>query len=300
MTCSSDQKPGRLGVYIRLGRVSNLPTVWTNGLAGTVLAGGDPWDPGVVGVVTALSLFYMGGMWLNDAFDHRFDVRFRPERPIPSRAIGTREVYLLGFGQLILAELLLVVTSRLGGGTGSTPEAAAWGLWLGAVIVYYDVRHKIDAFSPLVMGVCRMAVYCVAAAVATTAFSAGVLLPALILTTYVAGLTQIAKGESRPQVGSRWPLVLVGASVACFVPPLVRMDAAAPFVLLLFGWVGATVWTLWRGGPARIPFSVVRLIAGISLVDAALVAAHGRLEVAALSVGGFLLTLWLQRAVAGT
>ena len=31
-----------LGTLLRLGRVSNLPTVWTNVVAATALAGGDP------------------------------------------------------------------------------------------------------------------------------------------------------------------------------------------------------------------------------------------------------------------
>lgn len=30
-------------VALRLGRVSNLPTVWTNALAGIALAGASPW-----------------------------------------------------------------------------------------------------------------------------------------------------------------------------------------------------------------------------------------------------------------
>jgi len=46
--------------------VSNLPTVWTNVLAGTVLAGG-AWQSGRMGIVLiAMSLMYVGGMYLND------------------------------------------------------------------------------------------------------------------------------------------------------------------------------------------------------------------------------------------
>ena len=74
--------------YLRLGRVSNLPTVWTNVLAGIVLAGG-PLEPGTLAaLVVALSLFYVGGMYLNDAFDRTIDARERPERPIPSGLIS--------------------------------------------------------------------------------------------------------------------------------------------------------------------------------------------------------------------
>lgn len=75
---------GAAGVALRLGRVSNLPTVWTNALAGAALAGGEPWQAAMLPLLLALSLFYVGGMYLNDAFDRDIDARERPARPIPA------------------------------------------------------------------------------------------------------------------------------------------------------------------------------------------------------------------------
>jgi 4-hydroxybenzoate polyprenyltransferase len=72
-------------VALRLGRVSNVPTVWTNALAGVVLADGALGLGGAVRLGIALSLFYVGGMYLNDAFDHAIDARERPTRPGPCR-----------------------------------------------------------------------------------------------------------------------------------------------------------------------------------------------------------------------
>ncbi len=74
-----------LATLLKLGRVSNLPTVWTNVLAGTVLAAGtvQSWRTGLV--LLAMSLFYVGGMYLNDYFDRAIDARERPQRPIPAR-----------------------------------------------------------------------------------------------------------------------------------------------------------------------------------------------------------------------
>ena len=48
-----------------LGRVSNLPTVWSNVLAGTILAGGtlDPLRTTIL--MVAMSLLYVAGMYLN-------------------------------------------------------------------------------------------------------------------------------------------------------------------------------------------------------------------------------------------
>jgi len=44
-------------VWLRLGRISNLPTVWSNVLAGTLLAGAQP-DVNTGLVLLAASLLY--------------------------------------------------------------------------------------------------------------------------------------------------------------------------------------------------------------------------------------------------
>src|ERR1700733_16333044 len=82
---------------LTLGRVSNLPTVWTNVLAGAVLSGGDwrNWRLGLM--LVAMSLFYVGGMYLNDYFDRTIDARERPERPIPSGEISAGGGATIGF-----------------------------------------------------------------------------------------------------------------------------------------------------------------------------------------------------------
>ena len=63
-----------LSVALKLGRISNLPTVWTNSLVGVVLAGGSVRDPRMPILLVATSLLYTGGMYLNDAFDAHFDI----------------------------------------------------------------------------------------------------------------------------------------------------------------------------------------------------------------------------------
>ena len=74
----------KLSVALRLGRVSNLPTVWSNTLAGTVIAGGEPWRLGTLLAALGISLLYVAGMYLNDAFDREIDAnegptaRYRP------------------------------------------------------------------------------------------------------------------------------------------------------------------------------------------------------------------------------
>src|SRR5215211_3201920 len=93
------QRTAKLIRYLRtlllLGRVSNVPTVWSNCLAGWILAGTGAVDR--LGWVCAGATFlYVAGMYLNDAFDATFDRQHRPERPVPSGAISVTAVWRWG------------------------------------------------------------------------------------------------------------------------------------------------------------------------------------------------------------
>ena len=94
-----------LSVALRLGRVSNVPTVWTNVFTGVALAGAAAADARLAILLVSLSLFYIGGMFLNDAFDSAFDARSRPERPIPLGQVSAAQVYVGGFGMLAVNKI---------------------------------------------------------------------------------------------------------------------------------------------------------------------------------------------------
>src|SRR5882672_6455284 len=146
----------RLRTLLLLGRVSNLPTLWSNCLAGWWLGGG-----GNVGKLPLLfggaTFLYLGGMFLNDAFDVDFDQQHRKERPIPSGTISLTAVWRLG---LILLGLGMACLICLGTTTG------ALGVALLFCILVYDATHKLFTFSPVLMGVCRFFVYVIAASTA--------------------------------------------------------------------------------------------------------------------------------------
>lgn len=291
--------PSRLAVYLRLGRISNLPTVWTNAWTGAIL-GGAAVDA-ALGVILALALsgFYLGGMFLNDAFDWRFDQQARPERPIPRGLISVAEVRGIGFALLALGLALLAAAGALAGGAMAAPLAA--GAVLGALIVYYNWRHKRDPLSPLVMALCRAMSYVAAAAAAGTALAAPVLWGAGALTAWVIGLTYVAKQENLREVRNLWPLaflagpLLYGAIAAPGDPSVVVAGA------FLLAWAVYAISFLVRSEGRDIPRAVVSLIAGISLVDALILLVAG--APAGWIIGcllAFALTLALQRFVPGT
>jgi 4-hydroxybenzoate polyprenyltransferase len=284
-------------LYLRLGRVSNLPTVWTNVLAGTVLAGADPTPATALRLVVALSLFYVGGMFLNDAFDREIDARERPERPIPSGAISATEVFGVGFGLIALgmAGLAANAAARSEPMTPSLVSGAA----LGGFVVLYDAWHKANPLSPVVMGLCRAAVYTTAGLGAGGSLRGALILGALVLAAYVVGLTFVARQENRRsyRAGGTLLLVFSPAALTLSSPPASPVAWAA--LVAFSAWVVVTLRPLFGAAPV-VPRAVVRLIAGISLVDMLLMAWGGAPITALLGVPGFLATLALQRWISGT
>ena len=286
-------------VALRLGRVSNLPTVWTNTLAGIVLAGGGVLEPRTLPLLVALSLFYTAGMYLNDAFDAGNDARERPERPIPAGLVSAETVFAVGFGMMALGlGVLLWVGFGVPGGSGLDPVFA--GLGLGAAIVLYNRRHKDNPLSPVLMGICRVLVYVTAGLAVTSELPGPLRTGALMLLCYLIGLTYVAKQETLGEVRNLWPLLFLAAPVAYGLWLAIAAPASAVLLVIFVAWTGVALWFLRRRRPGDVPRAVISLIAGISLLDALLIAGAGALGVAGLAVAGFALTLAGQRFVAGT
>ncbi|HZM36612.1 MAG TPA: UbiA family prenyltransferase [Burkholderiales bacterium] len=281
----------RLRTALALGRVSNVPTVWTNTLAGAALAGAAGFGAELAAAILAFSLFYTGGMFLNDAFDAPWDARERPGRPIPSGAAGAREVFLWGFGMLAAGALLLALFGL---------EPAMAGMALAGVIVFYDWYHKANPLSPVVMGLCRALIYIGAALCYTVVVPQALWSGALILLCYLIGLTYIAKQETLARVENLWPLLFLAAPVVYGAWLLPVAPLAAPYWGLFCAWVLVALWFLRRRQKGDIPRAVVSLIAGISLLDALLIAGAGFPGLALAALAGFGVTLFLQRYVAGT
>jgi len=287
----------RARLYLRLGRVSNLPTVWTNVLAGSILAGAAAEPSTELRLLVSLSLFYVGGMFLNDAFDRAIDARERPERPIPSGAISATEVFVVGFGLLAMG-LAGLVANALARSEQALPSLAS-GAALGGLVVLYDAWHKENPLSPVVMGLCRAAVYTTAGLGAGGWLRPPLILGALVLASYVVGLTFVARQENRRSYRAGGTLLLIFSPVLLSVTKAEMTPVAWAALAAFAAWVIATIGPLFKPKPV-IPRAVVRLIAGISLLDALLMASNGAPTVALLGIPGFLATLALQRWVSGT
>jgi 4-hydroxybenzoate polyprenyltransferase len=288
----------KFAVYLRLGRVSNLPTVWTNVLAAGALSGVALDTRSVVVLVVAMSLFYVGGMYLNDAFDRHVDAHERPERPIPAGRIDVTEVFSIGFGLLGVGCLVL-----LAGVPGvALPHWAPFtsGIVLAATITYYDVRHKRDPLSPLIMVLCRVLVYVTTALALASRVAPAVLGGAAVLLSYLIGLTYVAKQETLREYRNIWPLAFLFFPFVYGAPAVAWGPVSVLVYLGFLGWVVYSISFLFRRRALDIPRAVIGFIAGISLLDALLIAGTGQRATALLAVAGFGLTLALQRYVRGT
>lgn len=288
----------QLRAWLILGRVSNLPTIWTNVMAAWVLGGGAlAWQEAALAwLLLGASLLYLGGTTLNDFFDVVFDRQYRRERPIPSGLLQRSTVGLVGIVYLVAGALAILL-----GAQGS------W-IYLGcliAAIILYDYRHKQWAGSVFVMGACRFFLSLLAASCAVSGVTLPVIAHALGLLVYIVALSLTARGESReaentgrhafllllPPLGALW-VGLTGAPSNAWVVILT--------VMLFTGVIAASVSKLTRrSDAARIGESVALMLAGIAMLDAAFLASYGWLP-AMLGLGGFMLALALQRFVPAT
>jgi hypothetical protein len=281
----------KLSVALRLGRVSNLPTVTSNVLAAVALAGGTPSLLSVAAICVAMSMMYVAGMFLNDAFDREIDARERPERPIPSGEVKASTVFDAGFA-LLLGGIAVTAAVALAAGAGWRPILCA--IALAVLIIFYDAYHKQNPLSPVVMGLCRVGVYATAAFVVTRDVDPALVAGLVALLGYLIGLTYIARQENLAAAGNLWPLAILALPFWLGFPH--DLFAAVIYVI----WLGATRRALMLLVQRRIRDAVSLLIAGISLLDATFAANQGCTALAVIALVAFAVTRRLQRAVSGT
>lgn len=258
----SSSEPNRMSLFralLVLGRASNLPTVWSNCFVAFVLGGAGPWNS-LTPILIGATLFYLGGMYLNDAFDTQFDRKFRQERPIPSGAISERAVWILGFGQLAVGVVCFSLVSQV---------PFSLSILLTSTILVYNALHKAVSYSPILMSLCRLALFLAVASIGQNGITGLALWSAIALACYIIGLSYVARRESTGGLIAFWPCLLLAfpAVLAFFVN-------AGPYRLSSLVLIGFyLVWVLhclrhiyWTKTP-QIGLAVSHLLAGIVLVD---------------------------------
>lgn len=157
------------------GRISNLPTVWSNVLVAFVIVTGlYPEGTGADGSTTtyiislctvfllssvAASLLYVGGCFLGDAIDAKFDEAHKPDRPIPSGVLSRKGVFTGAIVMLLSGSLIPLYISYGLIPPELRPSSHAHLLSIPALvaaIVLYSWLHKKSPWFGLpLIGACR-------------------------------------------------------------------------------------------------------------------------------------------------
>lgn len=283
-----------LRTLLVLGRASNLPTVWSNCLAGWWLGGGGSWPAAFI-LCLAASCLYTGGMYLNDAFDIEFDRQHRKERPIPAGAISLGAVWAFGLGWLALGLILTF---------GLPSPATGLAMFLIFAILLYDAVHKLIAFSPVLMALCRFFLVLMAASTGDEGITGIALWSAFALGSYIIGLSYVAKSESTRGALRFWPCLLLAAPLLLAwilndnapMPYKIRVPIVA-FLLVL--WIARCLsYTYWTT-PRHVGRTVSGLLAGIVAVDLLAIGADPS-PLALLFLACFAACLLFQRHIPAT
>jgi len=247
-----------LRTLLTLGRVSNVPTVWSNCLAGWLLTGA-PLDGSFALLCLGATCVYVGGMYLNDAFDAPYDQQHRPERPIPSGAIRVEAVWGWGFAWLGIGVACLCLFGKV---------TMILGLLLALSVLIYDAVHKVFAFSPVLMAGCRFFLVLTAASIPRDAVEGLAVWSALVLGCYIIGLSCLAKRESAGGALTYWPWIFLSAPIllALIVNSGTQHLRTLLLCVLLLLWMVRCL--RFAVAPQRnIGRAVAGLLAGIPLVD---------------------------------
>lgn len=280
-----------LRAFLLLGRASNLPTVWSNCLAGWWLGGGGSVMTLFV-VCIGAAFLYTGGMFLNDAFDAQFDREYRKERPIPAGMISATQVWLWGAAWLIAGAICLMPLGRT--------TAILTALLIFSILLY-DAVHKLVAFSPVIMASCRFFLYLVAASTGALGVTGFSVWSAIALACYVVGLSYIARKESVQGALKYWPSYLMAVPVVLAVIANAGeyerrvLILSAIFVLWVLRCLRHSFWSPQR----NVGRTVSGLLAGIVFVDLIAVAGATPL-VGCVFIAFFLLALVFQKYVPAT
>ncbi len=290
-----------LRTLLILGRISNLPTIWTNVAVGWFLSGG-VWSLEFLWILAGMSLLYLAGMTLNDAFDAGWDKEHAPDRPIAAGHISVKAVWAVGTLQMIAGAALLFQLTDV--------HPVLIGGLIFAILLY-NWLHKRWAGSVIIMGLCRALVY-LGAGSAVISQAPGIELPESVyivafgVVLYIAGLTLAARSEHLKSPKG----LPFGTRIMLMIPVLFPLFGSRVFspdsnpikiALITVGVFGIWSWLviMLKALREKVPGGIAYAIAGIAFYDAAIVAfADWQAAVACLVCFG--LTLIAQRFIPAT
>ena len=281
--------------WMRLARVSNLPSALSNILVGFLLVN-PSWNPlwVVACLLLASGCLYSAGMILNDYFDVERDKEHSPGRPLPSEVIVPQTAFVVGLVLIIIG----LVCAKLAGDGQAIPKSLQVAAVLTGFIWLYDSVLKRTPLAPLVMGGCRTLNILLGASVvisegsfptATTfwGFDLPVWWVALSVGFYVTGITTFARREHEQQsprvnliAGFLWMLIgIVGLATVYLSHDQLSAINRVRFSDLFPLFIALVSFTIFRSAamaimdpqPARVQAAIVTALRSLIIFDACVV-----------------------------
>lgn len=222
--------------YLDLCRISNLPTVWTNVLAALVLSGAQFSWGSFLALALSTSLFYSGGMCLNDICDAGRDRAGKAFRPIPSGRMSLRKARIF---TTILFTLGLAALAAM-----PSPKGLLFGFVLLAMIIAYDRLHADRPWTVLLMAGCRFMVFVVVCEAIAGVMAIPVIIAGIAQFIYVLVISVVARLENTRKEPFGYPVVpwmiagismLDGVLMAILASPIWLLAGCAGAFLTHFG-----------------------------------------------------------------
>ena len=248
-----------LRTLLLLSRAGGLPAVWSNCLAGWWLAGHRETE-GLPFLFVGATLMFIGGNFLNDAFDADYDREHRRARPIPSGTVAWKTVWRWGLALLAAGVLVL-----LGPGT----LTASLGLALVVCIIAYNTIHQALALSPALLGACRLFLYLMGAAAAGHGVSGWSLWCGLAMAGYVSGVGCFKRWERTPALVNYWPVLLLAFPIllAAVMNAGGYLEKGLLLSAILALWGARALRQTFWSAERKVGVTVLELEAGIVFAD---------------------------------
>ncbi|VAW51420.1 Aromatic prenyltransferase 1, UbiA family [hydrothermal vent metagenome] len=288
-----------------VGRVSNLPTVWTNILAAAVVAHNTASSQTnfvasditqIVITLIALSFMYIAGMFLNDAFDSNWDKNNNNMRPIVCGEISRRRVWIIGYALLFSGLLLLLLQTVL---LQKNETASLAALSLAGAIILYNGLHKKFPAAAFIMGFTRFGVYIISAALLAS-ITTELIIVACGLLLYITGVTYLARQEQSNTNTLRWPVMLLATPVLLTITNSYAIPLYWLLLIIYSSWIITRLKNKIFVTKPDVKAGIGGLLAAIPLVDGLYLASVNAPIPAIICLFVFIIVPKLHQIISGT